>query len=79
MSDEGIRPDRVSNQELWFLTAHPDTLELSRDAPDWLAKECEAEGLVMPSAEPGIWKLTIAGYEAWRDLLARQAQGAARA
>ena len=54
-------------QRLWFGTAHPDTHELSRDVPGWLVDECETLGLVTRSAEPGRWRLTITGYEVWRD------------
>jgi hypothetical protein len=45
---------------LALLTAHPDTWQLA-DVPFWLAKECQALGLI--TEEPnGAWKLTVAGY-----------------
>ncbi|WP_156926937.1 hypothetical protein [Azospirillum halopraeferens] len=56
----------MHTQKLWFATADPDTFELSADVPGWLVDECETLGFVTRSATPGGWRLTIAGYEAWR-------------
>lgn len=49
------------DQRLWLLTAHPDTLHLMENAPEWLIKECLSLGVV-EAAGVDQWKLTTVGY-----------------
>ncbi len=61
---------RLTEQEkLWLLTAHPDTLELADEAPDWLKRDCITKGLARSGSAAGLWRLTERGYGERRALL----------
>ncbi len=59
----------TKHEKLLLLTAHPDTLEVADEAPDWLKRDCYSKGLLKPSAAAGLWRLTECGYGERRALL----------
>ena len=61
-------PPLTYDQKLWLLTAHPDRLDLSEDAPEWLIIECQDLGLIKRASQDGLWQLTDAGYAVWREM-----------
>ncbi|PWC31735.1 hypothetical protein [Azospirillum sp. TSO22-1] len=52
----------------WLLSAAPENLEL-RNAPQRLIAQCAALGIVEPSGDAGVWRLTGTGLVILRVML----------